>query len=87
MLSALLNSGTQGEHLDSQFLWETARFLVICLSPINPINVPSGVRGLRCCGQKGCAPCEKNGDLKLMQVNALKCVTRMASRGDAVPSN
>ena len=33
-----LNFRTRGEHLDSQFLLESARFLVICLSPINPIN-------------------------------------------------
>ena len=44
-----LNFRTQGEHLDCQFLLETARFLVICLSPINPIN------GLLLAGSGWCA--------------------------------
>ena len=42
---------------------------------------------MRCCGHKGGVLCEKNVDLKSIQVNALNCVTRMANRGDGVRSN
>ena len=45
------------------------------------------MRGIRCCGDKGGALCERNVDLKSIQVSALKCVTRMANRGDGVRSN
>ena len=44
-----LNFRTREEYLDSQFLLESARFLVIGLSPINPIN------GLLLAGSRWCA--------------------------------
>ena len=80
-----LKTETRGEHLATLLWWVTVRLVVTCLNPFNPVNGCLIVRFRLSVGHGVLwpreVPHEKNMDLKSMQVNVSKSITRTTERG------
>ena len=68
-------------HLATQLCWATARLVVICLGPINPlISLLQVVCDIRDSAATREVSVDKKVDLKFIQVNVLKNIARITRR-------